>query len=292
MTPLEQEFHNEMVNIYEQTTRYNYRPTRFLQIVQERGGVNAAKYLLAAPGTQEGLFKLYELKRLDLSMEALVIQDRYASLFEPAEIEIARKRLQELGYNDAPIARVTSKPKSRPSMTPAMTQRAQVPHTEESDLRAWIQRGEDRTTEFKIAACWNARTGKKDESMKDNVLQGIAAFLNGYDAGDIIIGVEDKTNTIVGLEPDYIAADPSKKNRDGYERWLRNSIANTLGADVTAYYALSFYKLDGQDVLRIHLIPSPKPIYFDGELYIRDGNGKRKLKAAEVTPYIKHRWPA
>lgn len=289
MSSLEQEFHNDMLNIYEQATRYNYRPTRFLQIVQERGGVNAAKYLLAAPGSQEGLFKLYELKRLDLSMEALVIQDKYASLFDAAEITIARKRLQELGYNGAPTTSVMPKPKSRPRVH-SPTQRVQVPPTDESQLLARIQRGEDPTLELKVAACWNAWTGKKDESMKDNVLQAIAAFLNSYTVGDILIGVQDKTHTIIGLQQDYAAADPARKDRDGYERWLRNSIANTLGADVTAYYDLSFYELQGQDILRIHLNPAPKPIYLDGDLYIRDGNGKRKLKAADVTPYIKNRW--
>lgn len=55
--------------------------------------------VFAKPGIQEGLMKLWELGLLDQSMEALVIQDRFQPLFTKAEIQEARRRLTELGYN-------------------------------------------------------------------------------------------------------------------------------------------------------------------------------------------------
>lgn len=98
MTPLEQEFERDMLNIYELAKRYKYDSTYFVRMVHEYGGVGAAHRLLSAPNAQQGLTTLWKLGRLDLSMEALVIQGKYAPLFTPAEIVIAHKRLDDLGY--------------------------------------------------------------------------------------------------------------------------------------------------------------------------------------------------
>jgi hypothetical protein len=46
-------------------------------IIDQYGGLGAAKRLLAKPNIQEGLTKLWELGLLDQSMEALVIQERF-----------------------------------------------------------------------------------------------------------------------------------------------------------------------------------------------------------------------
>lgn len=45
-----------------------------------------------------GLFTLWDLKRLGMSMENLVLQPRYASLFTDEELKIARKRLEDLKF--------------------------------------------------------------------------------------------------------------------------------------------------------------------------------------------------
>jgi len=96
---LEAEFDQAMRDIYHRAlSECCYRATRFLQLVGERGGVAAAKQLLRSPGLPQGLTKLWELGRLDLSMEALILQDRWAGLFTEEEIAVARKRLQDLGF--------------------------------------------------------------------------------------------------------------------------------------------------------------------------------------------------
>lgn len=75
-----------------------YIPTYFLRMLDEYGGVQTAKRLLSKHDTQTGLFKLWELGLLDVSMEAIVLQDRFRTLFSEAEIAEARRRLEELGY--------------------------------------------------------------------------------------------------------------------------------------------------------------------------------------------------
>ena len=88
-----------MLDIYRRAAaECNYRPVRFLQMVTERGGVEAARELLRSAQPAEGLTTLWEHRRLDLSMEAHVCAHPWRSLFTSDEVEIARKRLAALGY--------------------------------------------------------------------------------------------------------------------------------------------------------------------------------------------------
>jgi len=95
---LELEFDRAMRDIYRTaSTECGYRPTRFLELINKGGALLAAKQLLHQPGHSEGLTKLWKLNRLDISMEALVLQSKWNSLFTEDELAIARKRLNGLG---------------------------------------------------------------------------------------------------------------------------------------------------------------------------------------------------
>ncbi|WP_432934699.1 hypothetical protein ACQPZZ_21440 [Microbispora sp. CA-135349] len=48
-----------------------------------------------------GLDALWERGRLDLTVEALVVQPRFAELFTPEEVEVARHRLGQFGWSTA-----------------------------------------------------------------------------------------------------------------------------------------------------------------------------------------------
>jgi len=75
MNKLEQSFEAEMREIYRRAaTECDYRPTYFLQLIDERGGLGAAKALLAKPHPSEGFGKLFAMGRHDLVMEQLVIK--------------------------------------------------------------------------------------------------------------------------------------------------------------------------------------------------------------------------
>lgn len=95
---LDAEFHQAMVGIYHAASELGYRPTYFLRTVNEYGGVEAAKRLLNTDETQTGLTKLWELGRLDLSAEALVLNARWTDLFTDDERRKARQRLLNHGY--------------------------------------------------------------------------------------------------------------------------------------------------------------------------------------------------
>ena len=94
MDELERRFHRAMVGIYEQAKRETgYNATRFLQMVSEIGGLEAARRLLAAPAVSDGFTALWERGRLDLTVETLVLSEDYRELFSEDEREGAAARL-------------------------------------------------------------------------------------------------------------------------------------------------------------------------------------------------------
>jgi len=79
-----------------------YRPTLFLRMLNENGGYETAITLLSARNPSEGFTKLWELKRLDLSIEALVVESEWRASF-PMELIVKSERLlQGSGYSFEP----------------------------------------------------------------------------------------------------------------------------------------------------------------------------------------------
>lgn len=101
MTNLDAAFDRAMMTIYEQAKAIGYNAARFRQLVGELGGRAAAKRLLASAGHPEGLTRLWQEGRLDISMEALVLQPAWRDLFTDEERAIAANRLRALGYQVA-----------------------------------------------------------------------------------------------------------------------------------------------------------------------------------------------
>jgi len=92
-TSLENQFHEAMRSIYYRALdECGYKATHFLRLVNERGGLEAAKFLLHKE-LSEGFIKLWELGRLDLTMEAMILEPKWKELFTEEEREIAKKRL-------------------------------------------------------------------------------------------------------------------------------------------------------------------------------------------------------
>lgn len=88
-----------MKNIYFRAKKEcNYVASRFIQLVGEKGGLLAAKQLILKDEGTNGFAKLWELGRLDLSVEKLVLEDEYAVLFSEEEKSICKSRLKKYGY--------------------------------------------------------------------------------------------------------------------------------------------------------------------------------------------------
>ena len=96
------EFGEAMVDIYRNAKkRAGYDAKIFLQMVIDRGGFETARYLLWTDKPSYGYTALYELGRLDLTVEALVIQPEWADLFSDEDRARARVRLRDYGFDVA-----------------------------------------------------------------------------------------------------------------------------------------------------------------------------------------------
>ena len=98
MPASEAAFHKAMTGVYEKAKAVGYNPTIFIQMVANSGGLAAAKQLLAAGKPSQGFTELWERGRLDLTVEALVLQPEFSPLFTQAELRTARRRLEEFGF--------------------------------------------------------------------------------------------------------------------------------------------------------------------------------------------------
>ena len=97
MNQLEMQFHADMVNIYKTAKKdCGYNAARFLQLIANKGGVEAARQLIVKQ--TDGFSALAEFGRLDLSVEAYVLKPEYVSLFTEEERNVCRERLRGLGY--------------------------------------------------------------------------------------------------------------------------------------------------------------------------------------------------
>ena len=74
-----------------------YKPTAFERMLRDYGAVTTAQRLLKTFKYSDGFSRLWELRRLDLSLECQVL--RHRGLFTTAELDEARKRLRELNYD-------------------------------------------------------------------------------------------------------------------------------------------------------------------------------------------------
>ena len=96
---LEKQFHKDMVGIYEKAkNECGYVASRFIQMVAEKGGLITAKELIMKDDDTYGFERLYELNRLDLSVEKLVLDDKYSPLFSSYEKRRCLERLKKYGY--------------------------------------------------------------------------------------------------------------------------------------------------------------------------------------------------
>ncbi len=166
-----------------------------------------------------------------------------------------------------------------------------VPDASVEDL---IAAGEGDRIEFKSTARWNIRTAAKDPRMEEEIALTVAGFMNAT-GGTLLIGVDD-SGAIHGLDDDYAVV--PRGDRDGFELWLRNMLADRLGRPVTADVGVTFATLEGRDICRVDVAPADRPVFVGGtggnraaDFHLRVGNSTRKLLTDEVLEYRATRWP-
>jgi hypothetical protein len=99
-TIAEMEFHKDMIRTADRMTReIHYNPTRFCQMINDHGGVEAARILIARTDPSDGFTRLWEAKHLEWSCEAFALLPWYQNLFSGVELQNARGRLDDYGFD-------------------------------------------------------------------------------------------------------------------------------------------------------------------------------------------------
>jgi hypothetical protein len=75
-----------------------YKPQAFITMMITEGTVNAVKKLINSDKISDGFTKLWELKRLDLSMENIIQENEWHELFTEDERNKAKRRLRDYGF--------------------------------------------------------------------------------------------------------------------------------------------------------------------------------------------------
>lgn len=108
----EAHFHDEVRRGVDRLKReIAYNPTYFNRMVGEYGPVEATRRLIVADAVSDGFNRLWEHRRLNMSVEALAILPWYSTLFDAAVIARAKHRLTEYGFDvESYLASLTADP--------------------------------------------------------------------------------------------------------------------------------------------------------------------------------------
>ena len=158
------------------------------------------------------------------------------------------------------------------------------------ELLALIAGGETDMVEFKIGAYLNPVTNQRENSMRRQVAEAVAAFMNANKGGILLVGVADN-GTVVGVEREYASADRGKANWDGYVLALSNMLIDTLSIENPfKLYQITPHIVDNKMVCRFKVFPSPRPVYIDKHFYVRSEKQSRELRGPDFLEYVRERW--
>ncbi len=157
-------------------------------------------------------------------------------------------------------------------------------------LVALINGGETSHVEFKIAARLHPVSNTLDGELINTIARAAACFLN-TSGGTLLIGIENGTGKVIGVEREYASANPQKADHDGYTLYLTDKLGARLGQANLHLLDITYARASDHDVCRISIPPAPHAVYLDGDLYTRDAAGCKKLNAQQAETYRNTHWP-
>lgn len=159
-----------------------------------------------------------------------------------------------------------------------------------------IAEGESDELEFKASLRWDYRQEAINKRLEEVVIKSVAAFANGA-GGTLLIGVEDGTGRVLGLEHDYASLAGDK---DKFELHLRNLLNQHFGIGfVTSKLEIAFPILDGEEICQIDVKLAREPVVVKlkdkgdhptERFYVRSGNLSREIPLSEINTYLKERF--
>lgn len=177
-----------------------------------------------------------------------------------------------------------------PAIFSQMDKFLSVPHKEEKMLNDYLSEGENATVEFKSSLRWDIKLNQTNKELEKNIAETVAGFLNS-DGGRLFVGVSDD-RTIYGIENDIKTL--GKKDKDGFQQILVQTLTSYLGAEFSQYIKISFQEKEAKVICVVRMGRSHREVYLSDrgntEFYIRAGNTTRRLNVKETHDYISMHW--
>jgi serine/threonine protein kinase len=219
-------------------------------------------------------------------------------------------------FADLVCSLLSHSPDERPSEDGSVLRRLDVVRRT-PDLGALIAEGESGTIErkaslrhpldplpttLKIPAVKEAGVNEPQalrevqKGLQKAVTKTIAAFLNS-DGGTLLIGVDD-SGAVLGIEQDFQYFKQEKnQNTDGWLRFLKEVISNTLGHEVCGAIHVSLVPHEKGTVAVVECPGRRSETWHredDGSevFYARASNTTEQLNGSSLIKYIRERWPA
>lgn len=95
---VERQFEDFLRAKVEEANSFKYVPTKFLGMLSSSGAYATATQLLSSKDLTSGYQRLWQNQRLDLSVEALVLEHEWWEYFDPMLLQRAEARLREFNY--------------------------------------------------------------------------------------------------------------------------------------------------------------------------------------------------
>jgi hypothetical protein len=92
------DFEKRINNAIREMIGLGYKPTILMSMIVQDGTVNAVKKLINSKKVSDGFTKLWELQRLDLSMENIIQEPEWATLFTDDDRKMAKERLRDYNF--------------------------------------------------------------------------------------------------------------------------------------------------------------------------------------------------
>ncbi len=152
--------------------------------------------------------------------------------------------------------------------------------------------GESETVEYKESIRWDVRSQIERESLRDEIVQAVAGFMNA-EGGVLLIGVTSD-GTVAGLEPDMklIKRNPTP---DGLCLMVANMLRDRLGGSAAGRVSFNIVVRDGKPLLVLAMERAPRPVFArvrDADrFYRRIGTSTVEFDARETVEYVLQRWP-
>lgn len=160
------------------------------------------------------------------------------------------------------------------------------------EITSLLAQGEGEGVEFKASVRWDYRERRVNRALEAVIARTIAGFMN-QSGGSVLIGVDDD-GSVRGLAADY--ATLKRPDRDGFQQLLVGLVESHLGGDLCPLVHVLFHQVGGEEICRLVVEPSPRPVYVDEHgaprYVLRMGNSSRELDVREAAAHIAAHWHA